>query len=113
MNGGDAMASQLGVLGVRWGAIPPRWLCYVVPMVSHGMWTLGAERWRYCEAHRALRDSADAVIRCEVEWQRWLERQEERCRDDTTKADFFDSRWWEPYWRRIEISKLIKDPKGE
>ena len=113
MNGGDAMASQLGVLGARWGAIPPRWLCYVVPTVSHGMWTLGAERWSNCEAHRALHDSVDAVIRCEVEWQRWLQRQEERCRDDTTKSDFFDSRWWESYWRRIEISKLLKDPKGK
>ena len=67
------MASQLGVLGIRWGATPPRWLCYLVLTVSHGMWTLGVERWHKCEARRALCESADVVIHCEVEWQRWLE----------------------------------------
>ena len=67
VNGGDEMASQLGLLGVHWGAIPPCWLCYVVPMVSHGMLTLGVERWRKCEAHRALRDSVDTVIHYKVE----------------------------------------------
>ena len=26
---------------------------------------------------------------------------------------FFDSRWWESYWRRIELSKLLKDLEGK
>ena len=73
------------------------------------MWALDVERWLECKSLCALYDSADAVIRCEAEWQRWLERQEERCHKDTSRADFFDSRWWESYWRRIEISKLLKD----
>ena len=103
------MASQLGVLGVHWGAIPPRWLFCLVQSVSHGMGALGVERCRECEGLRALHDSADAVIRCEAEWQRWLERQKERCCNDTSRAEFLDSRWWESYWRRVEISKLLKD----
>ena len=73
------------------------------------MWALVMERWRKHKGLRALHDSTDAVIRCDVEWQRWLERQEKRCRSDTSRADFFDSRWWESCWRRIEISTLLKD----
>ena len=103
------MASQLGVLGVHWGTIPPRWLCCIVQALSHGVWALGVEGWRKCEGHFALHNSADAVVCCEAKWQRWLERQEERCRSDTSQADFFDSRWWESYWRRVEISKILKD----
>ena len=37
---------------------------------------------------RCGRDSIDIVIRCEAAWQCWLERQEERCRNDTSAAEF-------------------------
>ena len=73
------------------------------------MWALGVERWCKCEGCLALHNSADAVVRCEAKWQRWLERHEERCRSDTSRADFFDSSWWESYWRRVEISTILKD----
>lgn len=56
-----------------------------------------------------LRDIADAVIRYEVERQRWLEQKEERHRDDKSKSEFFDSRWCESYWHRIQISRFFKD----
>ena len=73
------------------------------------MWALGVERWRDCKGLRALHDSAHAVIHCKAVWQWRVEWREERCHNDTSRADFFDSRWWESYWRRIEISKLLKN----
>ena len=86
-SGDDAVATQLGVMGVRWDAIPPR--TTLSKTVRHAVWALNMEGWRKCEAHYAQCDSTNTVIRCEVEWQRWLERQEERCHDDTSAAGFF------------------------
>ena len=57
--------------------------------MSHGAWASCVGRWRKCEGRLALHDSANAVIHCEAKWQRWLERQEERYRSDTSRADFF------------------------
>ena len=79
------------------GRHPPTLAMLCCPTVSHGMCTLSMESWRKSEAYGPLRNSVDAVICCEVEWQWWLQRQEERCRSDTSRADFFDSRWWESY----------------
>ena len=77
------------------------------------MWALGVERGRKCEGRRALQDSANAAIHYKAEWQQWIERQEKRCHSDTSRVDFFDSRWWKSYWPRIEISKFLKDLEGK
>lgn len=46
--------------------------------VSQTMWTAREQVWRESGARLALRDVVDAAIRRELEWQRWLERYEER-----------------------------------
>ena len=78
-------------------------------------WGVGIRR-RRVETHRILHcsvGSTDTIIHCEAERQLWRERQEERCCSDTSKTDFFDPSVRESYWRRIEISELLKDLEGK